>query len=69
MIQVISNTPRTLAELNPKGVVRFGGRICMGCRKPIMGHWILNFADPVLKTRQYCHRDGTSYSEGMSNGF
>ena len=64
--EVITKSPRTIGQLNPKGVKRFGKRLCISCRRPIMGHWMLNFKYQEQAEKWYCYRDGTSYSEGMS---
>ena len=54
-----------LRDFNPKGMLRFGHRICMTCDGPIMSHWILYHKDTDLRAEYWCDHEGTRYSEGM----
>lgn len=68
-IEQLTKEPRTLGQINPKGLKQFAKRKCVTCRKPIMKHYVLNFHTQDMATRWYCHRDGTQSSGGMSNGY
>lgn len=62
---VVGASPKTLAQMNPKGILQFRHRVCLNCRRSIMGHWILPFLDGQKRAEQYCYRDGSQTSEGM----
>lgn len=63
--RVTSNGPAMLRVLNPKGVQRFRGRVCVACRRPIMNHYVIRFSDPEKAGSYWCHRDATQFSPGV----
>lgn len=52
--------PITLAELNPRAVLRFQDRVCETCEQPIMSHFIRRGSDEY-----WCSRDGDQFSAGL----
>ena len=62
---LLASGPKTLAEWNPKGVLRFADRHCATCDKPIMGHYIRPNDDPDLRSEYWCSIDGDQYSAGL----
>jgi len=54
-----------LRDFNPKGMLRFGERVCRTCDGPIMDHWIIHSKDPDLRSEYWCNREGTRFSDGM----
>jgi hypothetical protein len=54
-----------LRDFNPKGVLRFTGRLCRTCQGEILDHWIRYEDNPDLRGEYFCTKTGSQYSEGM----
>lgn len=64
---VLADGPIQLFIFNPKGLERFGDRVCMTCNGPIMSHWMRPNPDPELRGSYWCSREGNQASEGMKD--
>lgn len=53
--------PIQLKDYNPKGVLRFTGRLCVTCRGEIMDHWLRHGSHEF-----WCTKDGDMASEGIT---
>lgn len=62
---LLADGPKTLAEFNPKGVLRFQDRVCETCDGPIMGHYLLPLEDVEKRYTYWCDKEGTRASTGM----
>jgi hypothetical protein len=65
--QFMSNGPRLWREFTSKeNVKRFERRVCAACKQNIHLHWRLPFKDVEMRSKKWCHRDGTSYSPSLA---
>lgn len=64
---LLESGPMLLKDFNPKGLLYWTGRKCITCGQEIMNHWLISYADPELKGRYWCDRDGNGWSEGISD--
>lgn len=55
--------PIQLKDFNPRGVLRFSGRLCITCNGEIMDHWLRPNGDGEL----WCERDGNIASQGLAD--
>lgn len=62
---LLADGPKTLAEFNPKAVLRFADRVCETCERPIMGHWLRPNDDPDLRGEYWCTKEGNQFSTGL----
>lgn len=62
---LLESGPMLLRDFNPRGALRFQGRLCVTCGGEIMGHWLRDSPDPELKGLYWCSKDGERFSEGI----
>jgi len=63
---LLESGPMMVRDFNPKGVLYWTGRKCLTCNGEILDHWLISFADPELKGRYWCDRDGKGWSGGIA---
>lgn len=62
---LLADGPKTLAEFNPKAVLRFSDRYCETCDGLIMQHYLRAHSDPEIRSRYWCSKDGDRFSSGL----
>lgn len=63
--RLLADGPKTLAEFNPKAVLRFANRFCETCGQSIMSHYLLPLEDVELRGNYWCDAKGTQFSTGL----
>lgn len=64
---LLESGPMLVRDFNPKGILYWTGRKCLTCHGEIMDHWLISYADPELKGRYWCDREGKGWSEGIND--
>jgi hypothetical protein len=64
---LLESGPMQLKDFNPRGVLRFSGRLCISCAAPIMDHWLRYADDPDIRGAYWCTKDGNQFSLGIAD--
>lgn len=64
---LLESGPMLLRDFNPRGVLRFSGRLCISCATPIMDHWLRYADDPDIRGEYWCTKDGNQFSLGIAD--
>ena len=62
---LLADGPVQLRDWNPKGILRFTGRLCLDCGGEIMDHWLKPNDNPDLRYEYFCSKDGPTFSSGL----